>query len=221
MKYSLGQNLRYRLNYSRTVVHLHADLAHVAPPVEHPPFRFRQMDPGSPADVQQWIEIINDAYDDAACDAAAARSHWENHLFLKLSRIEFLTDGDLPIGTISIGPYRDNPQVGGDARIAVLRSHQGRGLGGALIRHGFDLLRRQGIRNGESIITITRERSILLHFQCGFRPQFSARYHQYRKQKRLSVVRLLVALRLHGLYRRYLRELSSRFLPPSPDVQQD
>lgn len=73
-------------------------------------------------------------------------------------------------------------------------------------------LYNSGIKFGESIITITRDQSCYLHFKSGFFPQFNPKYFQYKKQKRLFMVRFIVNLRLKRLYKMYLNTFSANFL---------
>lgn len=45
-------------------------------------------------------------------------------------------DGEKPIATISIGTFKDNEKIGGDARIAVKKDYKGMGIGSFLINFG-------------------------------------------------------------------------------------
>lgn len=201
MKYTIWQNFKYQLNYSRTIVHLHANLDNIPKLQDISPFYVREMDVQNENDLRHWSEIVSNAYQDGVYDSESVHQHFNNHLFLKIIKTYFVMDGDLPIGTISIGSYKTNPNVGGDARIAVKRNYQGLGLGKYLILLGFHRLREMGIRNGESIISIKREKSILLHFHCCFVPQFNRNYIHYQKQKRFLLIRWLVNFKLKYLYK--------------------
>jgi GNAT superfamily N-acetyltransferase len=212
MAFSLWQNIKYRCNYDRTIVHLQADLGHLPSPSAIDPFHTREMDMESADDLQLWVEIVNEAYDDGPYDLAAARKHIHEHLFLNISNIYFVVDGETPVGTISIGTYKANANVGGDAKIAVKKDYQGHGLGTYMILYGFGEMRKHGLRYAESIISIRRDTSIAIHFRCGFLPQYGRKYCQYKNQRRFFFIRMFVNLKLRRLYKHYRDKLSSHFL---------
>ena len=204
MKYGIIQHLKYILNYRKTVVHLQADLKYLPFIKDFEPFYVKEIDINNKVEeLKNWVEIVNDAYDDIVFDVTSAKKHINEHLFLNITNIYFVKDGNNPIATISIGTYKNNYKIGGDARIAVKKSHQGMGLGEKLILFGFNKLKEKGIKYGESIISIPRKKSLMLHFKCGFFPQYCRKYVQYKKQKRFFVIRLLVNENVRLLYRQY------------------
>ena len=70
--------------------------------------------------------------------------------------------------------------MGGDARIAVRGEFQRQGLGRFIILYGFHKLKEQGIMLAETMITVKRKLSIVLHFQCGFKLQKDASEWKYK-----------------------------------------
>ncbi len=204
--------MRYLLNYSRAVVHLQADLSRIPAPKDVSPFFVRMVNPDNPIDLNHWINIVNDAYDDTLQDIGYAVQHFRNHLFLDISKAFFVIDDKVPIATISIGIYKSNPNIGGVARIAVKKKFRGYGLGSFLINYGFNQLYQQGINYGESIISITREQSILLHLKSGFIPQINKVYFSFKNQKRSAIILFLVNRKLNRLYKQYLLKFSENFL---------
>lgn len=212
MKYGLIQHLRYLLNYDRAVVHLQADLNRLPFVRDISPFIVRELQLDDREDIGRWLDIIRDAYDQPGYDVEYAENHIRSHLFLDIQKIFLIMDKDRAVGTISIGTYRNNDKVGGDARIAIRKEYQNKGLGVFLIAYGFHKLRENGIKYGESIISIGRDRSIFLHFKCGFIPQVDRRYIQYKAQTRLFVVRWIVNNKLKRMYKNYLDDFSKEFL---------
>lgn len=171
------------------------------------------MDFESADDLSSWVDIVNDAYAEEPYDISAARKHIQHHLFLQVAATYFVMHEQKPVATISVGTYKDNRTVGGDARLAVLTKYQGHGLGQYLIHYGFGQLRERQVRYGESIISIRRDASIRLHFRCGFLPQYRRRYQQYKGQRRSHIIYAIVNLKLWMLYRAYRADLAARFLP--------
>lgn len=205
MKYTLWRIFKHRANFSNTIVHLQADLGTVPRPADIYPLQTKEMHATDGREIREWVDLINNAYnEDSPYDIDSARRHIEDHLFLDILKIYFVMDGDTPVATISIGKYRANPRIGGEARIAVRRDYQGRGLGRFVVCYGCDRLRDSGLELCENIVAIKRRRSIMLHFQCGFVPQYQNKYQQHVTQKRFLVVKLLATwtlLRYHRLYK--------------------
>lgn len=171
MEYTLSQIIKHRLNFGNAIVHLQADLDLVRQPADVSPLYVREMNPSDIADLTVWAELklINGAYQESpSWDVNTAKKHIENHLFLNISKTYFLIDGNIPVAAISIGVYRTNPQIGGQARIAVRGDIQGKGLGKFIISYGCQQLKAQGLQLCENIVSIKRERSIRTHFRCGF-----------------------------------------------------
>ncbi len=210
MKYGIWQNIKYRLNYNKCVAHLQADLSLIPKPENILPLYVREMDTSSETDLRHWASIVTEAYDDKIYDSNDARRHFEDHLFLNISNVYFVMDENEPVGTISIGTYKTNNKIGGDARIAIRKEYQGRGLGKFVIAYGYSELFKQGIKYGESVISIPRSKSILLHFQCGFFPQLQKRHFIFSSQKRYWIIWYIVNRKLKDLYRSYLDSLSKK-----------
>ena len=203
----------YRLNYDRTIVHLQTDLRNIGLNKDISPFITREMNYDSEEELIQWAEIVNDAYDDGGkYDLEYAKNHLNNHLFLKTTNVYLVFDGVKPIGTISIGVYKENPKIGGAVRLAVRKDYQGYGIGKYLHLYGFVKLREKGFYYIESILTITREQSMRMNFSYGFVPQFNRKFISYKGQKRYAIVRFLVNRNLKKQYKKYLLEVSEKFL---------
>lgn len=196
--YGFFSHLRYVFNFNicRIVVNLQADLTKL-PPLKFPiGYSVREMNTKNPEDITEWIRIVNEAYPDAVESENSFQRHLCNHSFLKVEKIFFLNMNGKPIGTITTGRYIKNPSIGGDARIAVLPSEQGKGLGLFIINYAFHYLRDLGIDNAESVITLKRIQSILLHLKCGFHPQFDRDKIHFDMQKRMWPVRWIAYSKL-------------------------
>lgn len=182
MRYSLWQNIKYLSNYSRAIACLHADLE-LVPKAEVPKeFSFKRINQNDVDDLTLWAKIVTDAYGDKKYCIDDAKKHFQDHLFLNITDAFFLLHGSDSVATISVGTYKNNARVGGDALIAVIKAYQNKGIGKLLIRYGFNELLTKGIKYGESVITATRTASIKLHYKCGF-------YPPHRKNKLFSKIR--------------------------------
>ncbi|MFA5573959.1 MAG: GNAT family N-acetyltransferase [Brumimicrobium sp.] len=214
MKYGPIQHIKYLFNYNRTIIHLQADLERVSLPKDISPLYVKELESNNLVDLENWLEVINDAYDEPIRDVNYALNHINNHLFLNISNVYLIFDANEAVGTISIGTYKSNSKVGGDARIAIKKKYQGRGLGKFAISYGLAKLKERKVKYAESIITIIRVESISLHFKCGFIPQYKRRFLQYTKQRRHFLIRLYCVLKVKKLYKDFLKKQSLLFLKP-------
>jgi GNAT superfamily N-acetyltransferase len=189
---------------SGIVVNLQADLSKL-PTLKYPPgYSVREMDISSAEDIAAWIKIVNEAYPDASENENTFHKLIHSHPFLEVEKIFFFTRNNKPVGTVTTGRYRKNRDVGGDARIAVLPLEQGKGLGFFSINFAFHHLRILGINHGETVITLKRKQSVLLHLKCGFTPQFDRSKIMFDIQKRLWPARLIAKRKVVKLYNQYL-----------------
>ena len=167
-------------------------------------YSIREMDTEKPDEISEWIKIVNQSYPDADENKDSFKKHLYRHPFLKAIKIFFITFENIPVGTVSTGIYRKNSNYGGDARIAILPSEQGNGLGLFAINYGFHYLKKQGINYGETIISVKRTQSIILHLKCGFRPQFERSKTMFDIQKRMWPARFIAKRKLKKLTKAYL-----------------
>jgi GNAT superfamily N-acetyltransferase len=96
--------------------------------------------------------------------------------------------------------------------IGVAERGRGRGLGKALALHRYHTLREEGFELAESETTLRHERSLLMHFSCGFRPK--RRLDPWNTPDAIGGIdRFLVDRRLARLYGRYARRRTSERSP--------
>ncbi len=171
--------LRYILytNIDDKLCYLQADLDSIHRLPDINPFYVRDLDINNETDVSSWVNIVNAAYSiyggELPYTLEKAKDQLVNHLFLLDTKTFFVIDGDQPIATVTAGVFKNNPHVGSIARLAVKPEYQGKGLGKFIILYGYHWLRSEGIRYGESLISSKRDRSIMVHLSCGFRPQLN------------------------------------------------
>ena len=123
--------------------------------------------------LQDWVNIVNDAYDDAHYNLEKALSFFQNHTYLDLIALHFIiNEAGNRIGTIISGIYKENPHIGGACRLALLHEYHGKGLGQYLLLLGYSYLKNK-VNVGESLVASKRKQSLFLHFKLGFKPVLS------------------------------------------------
>lgn len=161
----------------------------------------KYIDYDSDNDLQYWCDIINNSYDDCFYDIPKARKFLKDHLIFEKGKTALFIKGDIPCATVSWGIYKDNSKVGGDYRIGVHNNYKGNGLGRMCVEYAFSRLAEQGIKLGESIITIKRVPSLMLHFSLGFEPRYDMRFVTYKDN--LKYINLIQRVRLTYLLHKY------------------
>lgn len=126
------QNIICKFDINNKPVHLHKKLTGADQAFELT--NVRLFDYKSIEDYQRWCSIINAAYKEENYTLESAKCILENHPFLQDTETFFyLNENKEPVGTISIGIYRDCPDVAGDFRLAVYPDLQNLGIGGGVI----------------------------------------------------------------------------------------
>lgn len=210
-KYGVLTHLRYIFNFnvSRIVVNMHADLKELPPLTCPAGYAVREMDADDPEEIAAWISLVNQAYPDADETPETFLKHRDRHAFLDAPKIFFVTKDARIVATFTAGLYRSNPEYGGDSRIAVLPTERGKGIGIFCINYAFHFLRNQGAGKGESVIMIRRTQSLLLHFRCGFRPEFDRRKVMFNPQRRMWPARWIARRRVERLHAQFCSEGNS------------
>lgn len=167
------------------------------------------------SDMETWMSIIHTSYDDCHFTMSSARNFFTDHSYFQDAQTFIFYD--IPTGealaTVSIGLYKNNPQIGGDFRIGVTEKAQGRGLGRLCILYAFSKLATMGVTNGESAIAFKRKKSLFLHYSLGFRPQFNNRFLAEKNHMRwLKNLNLILKARLFLSYRSFLRRERRKYI---------
>lgn len=81
------------------------------------------------------------------------------------------------------------------------------------VEYAYSRLASQGFVLGESIITIKRVPSLLLHFSLGFEPRYDIRYVTFKKNLRNInfVQRIRLTYLLYKYYKQYTGKLKISF----------
>lgn len=214
--YKLLYRIRYSLvvNIDNKVGCLQANLNRIHRLPDARSYVIREVDINNPAEIKEWINIIEESYGDEKYDHKKAIQQFQNHLFLKDTQTFFIMDKSVPVGTVSIGVYKGKEHIGGIFRIAILKNYQGHGLGKLMLLYGYHQLRERGINYGESIITLKRESSIMLHYSCGFKAQHNMRYISYKGiLDNINLIqKLRIKLKLKRMYKIFRRRSDEKLI---------
>lgn len=177
--------------------------------------RVRLVDYDNDADLETWISIIHTSYDDCHFTVDTARKYLATHRYMNHTKtflFQEIEGGDV-VATVSIGIYKVNPNVGGDFRIGVTKTAQGKGYGRLCILFAFSQLAAMGIKYGESAISFKRKESLHLHYALGFRPQTNLKYVANKTaEKKIKNWNFILKYRLKKSYSDYLRKERNHFI---------
>lgn len=187
------------------------------------------MDINNQAHVQAWCDVMNHSYDDCYFEIESAIKYLTNHLYLRDTETFLFVDCsnnqdstqsndtnsniEDVCASISVGRYQCNPEISSLFRIGVIKGHQGRQLGRAVMLYGLSHLQLNGYKLCEDIVTSKRHASLMLHMNLGFEPQFDLSKVTYTKN--LSNINIWQKMKLMKLLRKesntYKKLLSDKF----------
>ncbi|MGQ0811189.1 MAG: GNAT family N-acetyltransferase [Nitrospiraceae bacterium] len=180
-----------------------ARISDIPPLPDQPSPVVREMDMQDADDIRLWLEIHNDAF-----HPPWNRKEYDyvilNHPTKLITTTYFIMENGSPIGAASVGVYRRNPEVGVGHYLGFKKDARNRGLGKWMTLFRYHQLRPRGIFLCESETRMSHERSILIHFDCGFRPKLALDYWN-TPQSESAALRFLTSHRLTRLYRRWKR----------------
>ena len=178
--------------------------------------RVRQLDYDNDADLETWMSIIHTSYDDCHFTIETARKYLAAHPFMNNTKtfvFQEITGSMDVVATVSLGLYKANPKIGGDFRIGVTKSAQGKGYGRLCILFAFSQLAAMGVKYGESAIFFKRKESLNLHYALGFKPQPNLRFVANQTEgKKIKNLNFILKYRLRKSYREYLRKERNQFI---------
>jgi GNAT superfamily N-acetyltransferase len=154
-------------------IHMQVKLNSLSSLPEISPYYVKKLDNKSEFDVQEWMNMLNEAYDDSEINFSQAKKLLVNHHFLEKTETFFVMDDQIPMATVSIGEYPNKQNYGGVYRLAVKKKYQNKGLGKYIILLGYHLLKKRGLVIGESVINIKRKKSVFVHLSCGLLPEYN------------------------------------------------
>ena len=137
------------------------------------------LDPHNPESVNRWKDLINESYaeyHETEYDFQSAYDILTHHPYIMNPTIVGIYDEGLIVGSVIIGVFRKNPDVGTIARLAVRPSHQKNGIGKYLIQYSCNyLFTEYNVKFVESLVSSKRFGSLYTHYGAGFIPQTRAR----------------------------------------------
>jgi GNAT superfamily N-acetyltransferase len=151
--------------------------------------------------VNAWLDIINDAFT-RTWQSTDCEKHLFGHEALDLVNTYFLIKGNDPIGTVSVAVFRKNRGIGAIHYICLKKAFHGLGYGKQLILHALHEMQKLGLARCEMETTLLHEKSLLIHFDLGFRPKHKQNVWNTPVTGPFSV-RMLATLAVEGLYSRW------------------
>ncbi|MBR0576584.1 GNAT family N-acetyltransferase [Proteiniclasticum sp. BAD-10] len=140
------------------------------PPVLPPGFAFRPFQPQE--DNALWAEIRNLAFTTyPSLTPESIASLYEGSTYLP-GGMQFLLEGETPVAVIRAGldSFEEEPAVN-IGPVAVLPSHQGRGLGKVLLRHILAFAREEGFTTAVLSVNGANDSAVKLYTHEGFREE--------------------------------------------------
>ncbi len=174
----------------------------------------KQVDYNVDSDLQSWCDVMNNSYDDCFYTIDKARKFLKDHPLFKSNKTVLFCCNGIYCASVSWGGYKANSIIGGDFRIGVKNEFKKRGLGRMCVEYAFSRLAEEGYKFGESVITIKRVPSLMLHFSLGFVPRYNMKYVTYRDNlKYINIIqRIRLTIMLHKYYKQYRNNLKKKFL---------
>lgn len=88
----------------------------------------RQIDYDNDADLKTWMSIIHTSYDDCHFTIDKARKYLASHMFMTDTKTYVFQEviWGRTVATVTLGLYKANPKIGGDLRIGVTKTAQGK-----------------------------------------------------------------------------------------------
>lgn len=171
------------------------------------------IDYNSESDLREWCDVMNNSYDDCFFDETKAKQFLIHHPLFQANKTVLFYSNAIPCASVSWG-YRQKPKVGGDFRIGVKSEFQGCGLGRMCVEYAYARLADEGYKLGESVITVKRVPSLMLHFSLGFEPRYNMRYVSYKGNlKNINLIqRVRLTFSLYAYYQKYKKCLKRKFL---------
>lgn len=111
----------------------------------------RELDYHNDSDIEIWKSIIHTSYDDCHFTTESAKRFLSNHTYMNNTQTFVFQQVSWvgAVAAVSIGLYKNNPNIGGDFRIAVTKKAQNQGYGRLCVLYAFSKLASLGVKNGE------------------------------------------------------------------------
>jgi GNAT superfamily N-acetyltransferase len=191
----------YRLSKSTPVCVQRKDLSGLPQLRDIAPLYLSIMRRDDAAMVNAWLDVINDAFT-RTWQSTDCEKHLFEHEALEWVHTHFLMKGDDPIGTVSVAVFRKNRDIGAVHYIGLKKAFHGLGYGKQLILRALHDMKKLGLTRCEMETTLLHEKSLLIHFDLGFRPKHRQDSWNTPVPGFFSA-RMLATLALEGLYRRW------------------
>lgn len=161
----------------------------------------RPLDLHDPTDTAVWLDVHNRSYGHR-WTVDELRAAVLEHRSIRVTQTFVLLDRGDAVAVASIGRFRADEAIGAGHYLGVVPDAQRRRLGFTISVHRYRALRDEGVETAESQTHIARTGSLLIHFDCGFRPKW--RLDPWNNPDTWSRgERLIADVRLAWLYSRW------------------
>lgn len=214
-RYGLIRHIKYLFDLKHTIVILQTHLDYVPDFNPIAGYEIKEVDYKDPIVLSDWIQVVNEAFSfEKPYDVESALKYLENHPYKKLENLMLVYHKEThePVGAYFIGHLRDNDQIGTAGRIAIIPSHQRKGLGRMIALYGYERMRERGIQLTEEVFYLEKSHSISLFMNCGSLPQFNRKYMQFSPTRKSWIISMLARRKVVRLYNEHLARLRRPFL---------
>jgi hypothetical protein len=151
----------------RTLVYLQGDVSKAPKPNLPDGYWVEQMDMDDRGEVDRWLHVHNHAFG-RDWGEGDFREMVVEHPHYDIQCTFLLYDREGALGTVSIGVFRRNAQMGVGHYIAIHPRAQASGLGKQLAFHRCGALGELGVTHAEAETQIARVASVRMWFSCGY-----------------------------------------------------
>lgn len=214
-KYGLIRHIKYLFDLKHAIVILQTHLDYVPDFKPIAGYEIKEVDYKDPRVLSDWIQVVNEAFSfEKPYDVESALKYLENHPYKKIESLFMVyhSSTNSPVGSVFIARFRNNERIGISGRIAIIPSHQRKGLGRMIALYGYERMRERGIQLTEHVFNLEKSHSISLFMNCGSLPQFNRKYMQFSPTRKSWIVSMLARRKVDRLYNDHLARLRRPFI---------
>lgn len=214
-KYGLIRHIKYLFDLKHAIVILQTHLDYVPDFKPIAGYEIKEVDYKDPRVLSDWIQVVNEAFSfEKPYDVESALKYLENHPYKKIESLFMVyhSSTNSPVGSVFIARFRNNERIGTSGRIAIIPSHQRKGLGRMMALFGYYQMKEKGFRFAEEVAFLEKFYSILLYMSCGAIPQFDPQKMQFSPTRKSWIVSMLARRKVVRLYNDHLARLRRPFI---------
>ena len=196
------KKLKRQWSINSVLICTQGDISIVPPLPQNDQLVIEEMQMSDLGDIAKWLTIHNDAFL-RQWVVNDFQQNVINHPYLLIKKSFFILVDREPVGSISVGVFRQNEKVGIGHYMALKRQWQGKGFGKYLILLKLNVLNQFGLTTAEGETTLNRHQSIYLHFSLGFQPKKGLDYWN-TPDTSAPLIKMLAWRKLNRMYHDWL-----------------